>query len=326
MTKHSKLLVPFSINTQKNLRVWYLFIRLEEAHENPQKVSQNSIKRISAEIPNILPPDLQKELNRITQYSVEDALPNESSTRTGITSPQNPDDSQMIGLHHYKAQLKCAHYYLLVADAYRRMKAFEECQKAIKKAHRLVENVVNAVQEINSIRTTNIMLSDSKQQDVEKVGNGSEDQKSGMLFGLVDLTVSNHMQSDVIDSEMVHMLRIVSAGVHYQQGRYYEDGKGFLSEAMAEYETALVDYPNHKESLLQLGVMQYLNKKLMLAKSYLQSAVRVDPNYYEAWYHLGMVVKQMGELEESSECFMASLKLEKTAPYIPYDVVLKRKF
>jgi tetratricopeptide (TPR) repeat protein len=310
------------------LRVWYLYARIEEAYESQQR-AEKSFKRFSAEIPHLLSLDIQNELKSIISYS-DDAKPvKDSSEITAAlpTSPQNADDSQMVGLTNYKKQLKCAQYYLLVADAYRRMRLFEDCQKAIRKAHKLVERVVEAVQEINMSRSANVMMSDLKVTEREKQTN-EETQPKGMLYGLVDVAVGNHMQSDVIDSEMVHALRSVSAGVHYQQGRYHEErGKEYLSEAIAEYETALVDYPVHKESLLQLGIVQYEQyQKYMLAKSYLQGAVRVDPNFYEAWYHLGMVVKQMGELEESSECFMASLKLEKSAPVVPFDVLLKKKF
>lgn len=117
----------------------------------------------------------------------------------------------------------------------------------------------------------------------------------------------------------------LSPDMYYVTGYIYEDTKR-TEAALAEYESALVRDSNHKFSLMRIGLLQHRqHKQHMLARSYLQSAVRVDPNFHEAWYHLGVVMREMGELEEASDCFMTALKLEKTCPICPFESLLRRK-
>ncbi|KAL0476517.1 tetratricopeptide repeat protein [Acrasis kona] len=303
-----------------HLKCWYLHARIEEATEGFQRAEQ-SFKRLGQQIPNA----------------------------SSFVSSATDDPSQLNALQEYKSITKRARQHLILADAYRRMRLYDDCQISIKNAYELVEEVVQGIKEAQQQRSANVLLSDVRLYDELSINtprsavtattantdrsgpavsaSDQEQNQTGMLFSLVDVASSNNITSDATDSELVYMLKNVSASVHYQQGRYYEEAKGFMAEAISEYETALVDDPDHKQALLQLGVIHYvLNQKYMLAKSYLQAAVRVDPNMYEAWHHLGMVVKHLGELEESCDCFMASLNLEKTSPLIAYDVLLDNHF
>lgn len=116
-----------------------------------------------------------------------------------------------------------------------------------------------------------------------------------------------------------------SAELAYVTGYINEETKR-TEAALSEYESALIRDSNHKQSLMRIGLIQHRQfKQNMLARSYLQSAVRADSNFHEAWYHLGVVMREMGELEEASDCFMTALKLEKTAPILPFELLLKRK-
>jgi tetratricopeptide (TPR) repeat protein len=130
-------------------------------------------------------------------------------------------------------------------------------------------------------------------------------------------------------SSMIKNARIVlgdipSADIHYQHARVFE-GMQSIDKAVLEYESALIRDSGHKNSLLRMGLIHFAKGKKMLARSYLMSAVRVDPAFYDAWYNLGVVLKEMGELSESSDCFLTALKLYKTAPILPFDVLLKRE-
>lgn len=130
--------------------------------------------------------------------------------------------------------------------------------------------------------------------------------------------------SNMIKNARILLGDIPSADVHYQHARVFE-GMQSIDKAMLEYESALIRDSGHKNSLLRMGLLHFAKGKKMLARSYLMSAVRVDPAFYDAWYNLGVVLKEMGELSESSDCFMTALKLYKTAPIIPFEALLKRE-
>jgi tetratricopeptide (TPR) repeat protein len=114
-----------------------------------------------------------------------------------------------------------------------------------------------------------------------------------------------------------------SADIHFHSGLIYEDMRRF-NEAMHEYEQALINDANHKHALLRIAKLHVEQKNYLAARSYLQSAVRIDPTFSEAWYELGIVLKEMGDLQEAGDCFMASLKYYKTSPIMPFELLKRR--
>lgn len=113
-------------------------------------------------------------------------------------------------------------------------------------------------------------------------------------------------------------LELLGSEYHFINGRILEDTKK-LTEALEEYQNCILLTPNHVGAQERMGIIYSLTpQNLVLAKSFLQSSVRLDPTSFEAWYHLGVVTKKMGDFEEASDSFITSIKLQKTSPLIPF--------
>lgn len=116
---------------------------------------------------------------------------------------------------------------------------------------------------------------------------------------------------------------VSSANLLYMTGYLNEEAKR-LDAALSDYESALLRDAHHKQALLRMGMLQWKHcKQITVAKSYVQSALRVDAHYHEAWHVLGMLMRETENLDDASDCFMTALKLEKTAPIVPFEQLVK---
>lgn len=127
--------------------------------------------------------------------------------------------------------------------------------------------------------------------------------------------------TEALDLMKKKKLEELGAEYHFINGRILEDTKK-LTEALEEYQNCIILHPNHFGAQERMGVIYSNNPQThVLAKSYLQSSVRLNPTSFEAWYHLGVVTKKMGDFEEASDSFITSIKLQKTSPLIPYSSI-----
>ena len=114
----------------------------------------------------------------------------------------------------------------------------------------------------------------------------------------------------------------LSAELHYVYGRIFEENKKY-NEALEQYNSALVKDSNHSMTQERMGVVYTSQQNYILARIYLQSAVRLNPTSFEGWYFLGIASKKIGELDQASDCFFTSIKLNKTSPLIPFSSLKK---
>ena len=101
--------------------------------------------------------------------------------------------------------------------------------------------------------------------------------------------------------------------LHYALACIAERAHNYES-ANAHYQTALAVDASHLDSLIRLGVLEGKSGNLVLAHGMLTSALRQDSSSHEAWYQLGLILKQQNKDEEASDAFLTCLELEKTAP------------
>jgi len=224
----------------------------------------------------------------------------------------NPSVSDGLYLKLKSRALKIAKYYLFISDAYRRFELdsnnLPDALNKILEAKELIGNIILE----SSAELTTVPI---PQQ------NGGEANAYSDAF---EAFVSNaHHFVMNVDANYVKQIQLLCADICFHEGRYRED-TGDIESATKRYESALVCNANHLQALVRLGVVLHTQDqtKCMLARSFLQTAVQVDPSSYEAWYHLGMVQKMMGDLSGSSESLMASLKLEQTSALIPFDYII----
>jgi tetratricopeptide (TPR) repeat protein len=93
-----------------------------------------------------------------------------------------------------------------------------------------------------------------------------------------------------------------SAKAHYNLGAAFRDA-GDLKRAKKSWLKAITIYPDHVESLGDLGSLSFINQRWEKAKSYWERAVKVAPNRGAAWYNLGLLYRRLGNQEASSKAF-----------------------
>lgn len=235
----------------------------------------------------------------------------------GRSNPSVPD-----GLY-FKIKsraFKMAKYNLFVSDALRRL------ELDANNAPRVLTKILEAKELVGSLILESSIDLNTLTIPPQSTS-AAADQAGNAFFDAFEAFISNsHQFVTNLDAASMTQIQDICADVCFHEGRYREE-TGDMDSAIKRYESALVCNCNHLSSLIRLGIALYGQDehKRMLARSYLQTAVQVDPLSYEAWYHLGIVQKMMGDLQGSSESLMASLKLEQTAPIIAYDQVLRPK-
>jgi tetratricopeptide (TPR) repeat protein len=115
----------------------------------------------------------------------------------------------------------------------------------------------------------------------------------------------------------------LEAEFHFLNGRIFEDTKK-IPEAIDIYETTLIKDASHVGAQERLAIIYASQQNYVLSRSFLNSAVRLDPTNFECWYQLGTIMKKLGDLDEAGDCFITSVQLSTTAPMMPFSII-KRK-
>lgn len=112
-----------------------------------------------------------------------------------------------------------------------------------------------------------------------------------------------------------------SADCHYHRGRLAR-ARGHEEEAKREFDHAVAFDPGHEKSLLHLGILasgkatEALEQDVAL--NHFLSVLHADHTNFIGWYHVGTILEDRGQVKEAADAFLLSLKLENTAPVIPF--------
>ena len=63
------------------------------------------------------------------------------------------------------------------------------------------------------------------------------------------------------------------------------------------------------QSTVLLGTLSAQTKNFTLAKQLLQKAIKISPNYEEAHHKLGIVFKELGEIQKSISCYEKAIQI-----------------
>lgn len=101
-------------------------------------------------------------------------------------------------------------------------------------------------------------------------------------------------------------------GLYNQVGRLY-DHRGDHATGECWYQKAIREDPDESWSYVSLGLSQALQGKLIQAETTFRRAILcADWLLPEAHYHLGEVLRGLGRLAESAECFRKAIELQTT--------------
>lgn len=98
-------------------------------------------------------------------------------------------------------------------------------------------------------------------------------------------------------------------------GRVLE-AKEQYKDAIAAFAVSLSIAPDYAPSIVSTAgtLMKMGNKSLHIAKSFLMSALRLEPTNHEAWLNLGLIYKMEGSMQQAADAFQASHELKVSAP------------
>jgi tetratricopeptide (TPR) repeat protein len=106
-----------------------------------------------------------------------------------------------------------------------------------------------------------------------------------------------------------------------------QEEKGRLSEAIAQYKTAMKIRPDFALPHNNLGNVLFATKKTEEAIAYYKSALKLNPAYAMAHSNLGIALEEKGELEEAIAHYREAIRLEPNLVLAHYNlgIVLKEK-
>ncbi|CAI8606231.1 unnamed protein product [Vicia faba] len=111
------------------------------------------------------------------------------------------------------------------------------------------------------------------------------------------------------------LLEFFSPRSWHTTGKLFE-AQSLYKEAFVSFSISLSIEPDYvlsiistAELLIKLGMQSF-----PMAKSFLMNALRLEPTNHDAWFHLGMVSKMEGSLQQAADCFQAAYELKFTTP------------
>lgn len=140
---------------------------------------------------------------------------------------------------------------------------------------------------------------------------------------IVELYVKMGQESEAeacISEGLTMIFRSPSHQLMYIRG-FFCKSKGSLLEAKSFLQNAISINPKHAKALQQLGHTYYLLGNHMAADKYLRDSINVDSTLHETWSYMGLVLDAMGDSSRAFDCQATALKLEASAPVLPFNVI-----
>lgn len=97
--------------------------------------------------------------------------------------------------------------------------------------------------------------------------------------------------------------------------------KGQLIDAKTHLQNAISINPRHAKALQQLGHTYYLLGNQLAADKYLKDSLNIDATVHTTWAYMGSVLQAIDDQERAVDCHLTALKLEATAPVLPFNVI-----
>lgn len=94
------------------------------------------------------------------------------------------------------------------------------------------------------------------------------------------------------------------------------EAQSLYKEALVAFSIALSIEPDHVPSVVSTAkVLTKLGSQtLPIARSFLMSALRLEPTNDDAWLQLGLICKREGSMQQAADCFQAAHELKLSAP------------
>jgi tetratricopeptide (TPR) repeat protein len=95
----------------------------------------------------------------------------------------------------------------------------------------------------------------------------------------------------------------------FVQAVQLEENPATLKDAIALYETILLERQDHAPACINLGTIHYNQRDFAMAEELYRRATLADPGYALAFFDLGNVLDEMQRLEEAIDAYSEAIKL-----------------
>ena len=108
----------------------------------------------------------------------------------------------------------------------------------------------------------------------------------------------------------------------FVQAVQLEENPGTLKEAVAIYETILLERQDHAPACINLGTIHFNQRDFGKAEELYRRATEADPEYALAFFDLGNVLDEMQRLEEAIEAYLQAIHLVPQYADAHYNIAL----
>lgn len=129
-----------------------------------------------------------------------------------------------------------------------------------------------------------------------------------MQLGFLYAAKKNKLAIEYFDSAL--RLKPKSDEVLYAKGKFYQNLEEW-DNAVKTYEQLSQIYPDNKSAHYNLGVIHFgITKEYLKAIKQFDEVIRINPNYYQAYYGRGSCYEATGEKKKAAEDYKFVLKLK----------------
>jgi len=109
---------------------------------------------------------------------------------------------------------------------------------------------------------------------------------------------------------------------HYYLGLTYllKDGSARLGDAAEEFKIELISHPDEFFANYYLAILYVIDRKWELAISFLEKAIRIQPNNPDPYFHLGQAYQEIGMDERAVEVLRKTILLNPDLSHNDYQV------
>jgi tetratricopeptide (TPR) repeat protein len=132
-----------------------------------------------------------------------------------------------------------------------------------------------------------------------------ENTEALLKLGEVNFLLRRYQEAIVVINQALQVNDRLAKG-YFLKGFIFKEG-GDTVRALSSFQTAIEVNPEYYEAYIELAHI-YGYQGNSLAVEYIKSALDLRPNSLEAYYHLGMYYQSKGQVEEAMEAYRTLLK------------------
>lgn len=115
-----------------------------------------------------------------------------------------------------------------------------------------------------------------------------------------------------VSQKIVDFSSFKTAEEWFEEGLRHDSAEGSFEIALHAYQSAIRVDPNYVDAYVNLGTLYYNRQKFEKAQRYYRQALARDPNHAKAYFNLGNVLDELGCSDKSLELYEKAIQADPT--------------